>query len=250
VTADVHHMSLKTKDQRLLRDETTEIDCLIRYLEILKRNKLKATIFATGKVVTEEAEKIIKLFDPRLVEIGGHTYSAFRPKIIYGLASRVLKLSNGPKFIQKWDIGLTARVIKQHLGIRIRSWRNHAYRHDRNTYGLLGKQGIEFVSDMIRTSEFSPIEYIDGIQSIAINTTPDHENLPHSGANPALSVTEWANRIMEEVPQNISYKRVAVILAHPTCMYVEDNFETFEKLCSFLNKYPSYFLSEVPSISI
>jgi peptidoglycan/xylan/chitin deacetylase (PgdA/CDA1 family) len=241
-------MSLRTKDQRLLPPGTTEVDCMEAYLEIAGKYKLKTTLFLTGKAVKEEGAKIRKLLSPGLTEVGGHTYSAFRPRLIYGAASRLLGLSNGPRSVQKRDIRLTVRIISEKLGIRIRSWRDHSYRHDKNTYPLLHENGIEFVSDEVQPLRTEFPDYMDGVYSIPINTTPDHENLSHSEFEPALSAEEWLDKIIQQAEHILARKGLAVILAHPSCMFIEDRLKTFEKLCKLLRGKPNCYLSEGVSV--
>ena len=245
LTGDVHHMSLKPRHRQMEGGSVSEVDCLATYLEIVRRHGLKATVFVTGKVAEEEADSLGSLLDPQ-VELGGHTYSAFRPRIVYGLASRCLKLSNGPPWLQGWDIGKTVRAIRERLGVRIGTWRNHAYRHDRNTNRLLHRHGIRIVSDQVRPrARLEPV-LRDGVMEVPINTTVDHENMPHSrqSARP-LTPDAWVGQVMEEVSFLASVQSPAIILAHPACMYVEDRFEGFERLCGFLAGYRSVFMSEV-----
>lgn len=245
LTGDVHHMSLKPRHQEMEDGLVSEVDCLKTYLEITRRQDLKTTIFVTGKAVKEETNRLRSLIDSR-VEVGGHTYSAFRPRILYGLASRFLKLSNGPSRLQEWDIGRTVKAIQDRLGIRIRTWRNHAYRHDRNTNRLLHHHGIQVVSDEVRPgARLQPLSH-DGVVEVPINTTADHENMPHSClTDHPLTSDAWVDRVMNEVRLLDSMGSTAVILAHPSCMYVEDRFEGFERLCAFLADYKSVFMSKV-----
>ncbi|MDD5207532.1 MAG: hypothetical protein PHS17_19035 [Desulfobacterales bacterium] len=244
LTGDVHHMSLWPRHQGMEDGRVTEVDCLAAYLDIAKRNGIKTTAFLTGKAVLEEGLKLRKLLDPDFVEVAGHTYTAFRPKIIYGTASRILRLSNGPRFVQKWDIRMTVEMIRKVLGLNILSWRDHAYRHDRNTYGLLARNGIRFVSDEVSNLN-AALFTSDGIQVVPINTTPDHENLPHCRSRAPYSAGRWVERIIQEVAILSARGATAVILAHPACMYVEDRFASFRRLCECLKDHPSCLMKEV-----
>ncbi|MFC1868216.1 polysaccharide deacetylase family protein [Thermodesulfobacteriota bacterium] len=238
-------MSLKPRHQGLEDGRVSETDCLQKYLNIAKKHELKVTLFLTGKLVVEESGRLKEMIDPERVEVGGHTYAAFRPKIIYGTASRILRLSNGPRFIQKRDIRLTMEIIEKILDTRVVSWRDHAYRHDRNTYELLGGNGIRFVSDEVSVLNADGHFLSDNIYVVPINTTPDHENLPHGGQEAKYSAATWVDQILKEVRHLSEQGAVAVILAHPACMYVEDRFVSFKRLCEGLRKYPSCFMKEV-----
>lgn len=244
LTGDVHHMSLWPRHQGMEDGSVTEVDCLAAYLEIARSNGIRTTAFLTGKAVLEEGRKLKKLLDPDFVEVAGHTYTAFRPKIIYGTASRILRLSNGPRFVQKWDIRMTVEMIRKVLGSKILSWRDHAYRHDRNTYGLLARKGIRFVSDEVSNLSTSHFKS-GGIHVVPINTTPDHENLPHCSPRAPYSAGSWVERVIQEVSFLRARGATAVILAHPACMYVEDRFASFRRLCEFLKDHPSCFMREV-----
>jgi hypothetical protein len=245
LTGDVHHMSLYPRHQAIGDGRISEVDSLATYLSIARENGLKTTVFVTGKGVLEEGAKLADLIDPDRVEIGGHTYSAFRPKIIYGTAARLLKLSNGPAFFQRRDIRLTVKTIAQGLGIRIRSWRDHAYRHDRNTYRLLGENGIRFVSDEVRPFNPPVSTGEKGLLSVPINTTPDHENLKHYCENAPFIASTWVEKVIEEVRTLHELRLPAVILAHPICMFVEDRFASFQRLCERLKGYPSCTMKEI-----
>ncbi len=249
LTGDIHHMSLRPRHAGLQSGEVSEVDCLSTYLAVAKKYRLKATVFVTGKAVLEEGEKLAGLIGDE-VEVGGHTYSAFRPRLLYGVASRLLRLSNGPCFVQAWDIRRTVEVIRERLGISIVSWRNHAYRHDRNTDRLLHRNGIRYVSDEVRPG--IPLAKrghgSDRLAVVPINTTPDHENMVHAGrTDRPCTPDEWAKRVMGEVRRLHSVRSPAVILAHPSCMYTEDRFESFERLCAFLAGFQSGFMKEVVS---
>ena len=237
LTADIHHMSMRGSDQALLSSET-EVECCSPYLEIANEYGIIPTLFLTGKVVKEEGKKIRKLQNEYAFEIGGHTYRAFKPRLLYGICNHLLGLRNGPRFLQRRDIRLTRKVIGDILGVLVLAWRDHAYRHDKNTYSLLAELGFKVVSDEVNGKKYSPQKAGNGLYSFSINVTPDHENLIHSEHNTTgYSVCEWLDKIKNEIKVVDEKNGVATLLVHPACMAIEDNFKTFEVLCEFISHF-------------
>lgn len=260
LTGDVHHMSLHTGDQRYLRG--TEVDAAIEYARIAEENSLRVTLFVTGKAAREERE-VRTLAARANVELGGHTYSAFTPKLLYnGVFRRVLRRANGPVLYQDLEIKKTVRAFKNQLGTRITSWRDHAYRHDRNTYALLAANGIRFVSDEVDPSELGPRRTRHApLVSVPINILPDHDHVYHADITPDTpiagekrrdrfppwrhEVEEWLDIVKEQVAGIVTEGGVATILVHPACMEIADGFASLAALCRFLSSYPSAFIRDL-----
>ena len=257
LTGDVHHMSLNSRDQEYLR--TTELDSALSYLEIAQRNSLKVTFFFTGRLGLEEGARFAQLKRFDNLEIGGHTFSAFRPRWFYAVSRRLLGLSNGPYFWQRRDIARTLAVLEACVEQRVVSWRDHAYHHDRHTMALLSEQGVRWVSDEVDMSAREPRYHPSGLISVPINVLPDHDYVYHGWLTPErvrtqqqpgthhrfYSVETWEEKVKEQVEQIVSDGGLATLLIHPACMEIVDGFRRFEALCEFLASFESVCMRDV-----
>jgi len=247
LTGDVHHMSMKTCDQSLLKG-FTELEVTEEYLKIANKYNIKPLLFLTGRLAIEESSYIKKLIKNYKFDIGGHTYYAYSGlfrKYYYGILKKIFKLANGTTEIQKKDIIKTLEVYKKFFNKEIIAWRNHAYRTDKNTNFLLSEAGIRFVSNEVNTIT-GPKFLIKNLWELPINTLPDHENLKHSNGNSTkLSINQWVDILKEELLANQNSDLDSVVLAHPACMYIEDKFSKFEELCNFIGKNNVASLSDL-----
>jgi len=259
LTGDVHHRSFNNEDRKYLK--ISEVEAAIEYAKIAAKYKTKVTLFLTGKAVKEEQESVRQLLRLPSVELGGHNYYAFRPRWLYnGIFVRGLGLTNGPAYYQNYEIKKTMATFKRLLGVDIVSWRDHAYRHDRNTYSLLARNGIRFVSDEVMPGRQGP--YIcDGLTIVPINVMPDHDHIYHGKITPETaqswalnrdkfppnlySIEEWLEIVKNQIADIFDKNGVATILAHPACMKIADDFKVFASLCRFISKYDSVLMREL-----
>lgn len=268
LTGDIHNMSLGTSEQVYLDGKYTEVELGMTYLEIAQRCNLKVTFFVTGKSVLEEAKRIRRMTEFQNLELGGHTYNAFRPSLFYFIFDKVFRLRNGPKFYQKMNITRTINALGKITKTQVVSWRDHAYRYDKNTFNLLKEIGLKCVSDIVSPNLLMPQRIDYGLVSVPINTMPDHEHIYHGPRTEEVvynyiartnwtdnftfksyNIRQWCQIVKEQVQQIVDKKNgIATILAHPICMKVSDDFQTFEKLCDFLSSYPSIFVKEATSL--
>lgn len=243
LTGDVHHMSFKGKDQLFL--DSSEAQLALRAAQIAFKYRLKVTYFITGKTIIEETDVVRRIAEMPNVELGGHTYYAFKPRWLYNwIFSRLMGLRNGPKIYQDWEIRKTVNAFSRKLAIQIISWRDHAYRHDRNTFPLLHKNGISVVSDDVNLNALLPIMMNDGLISLPINIMPDHDYVYHAWLTPENPVSHrhkqryqpriWLELIKRQIYEVLSNGGLATLLIHPACIYIVDQFEIYEELCSFL----------------
>ena len=58
----------------------------------------------------------------------------------------------------------------------------------------------------------------------------------------------WRQRVLQETKAIVAQGGVATILAHPLCMKVVDDWQTFERLCSSLSAYPSAWAPEAAGL--
>jgi hypothetical protein len=253
-------MSMGTRDQEYLAE--TEPHVTETYADIAGRHDLKVTFFVTGRAVEEEPEVFQRLARRDHVELGGHNYYAFQPRWLYNwIFYRTLGLWNGPAFYQNWEIRKTIKQFKKITGVRIRAWRDHAYRHDCNTYHLLANNGIEVVSDEVGPECTGPYLHDDGIVSLPVNVMPDSDHMYHGFFQPETTrgwslqrstfppdmmwPEEWLEQVKRQIESIVKKGGTASLLVHPAPMKIIDNFETFSKLCSFLSKFQSEKVSEV-----
>jgi peptidoglycan/xylan/chitin deacetylase (PgdA/CDA1 family) len=263
VTGDVHQATMRTVEQSYI--DGSELDVALRYADILNKHGLAGTLFITGRAVRQEPEKARRLAKSPHIEVGGHTWSAFKPSWFYRNVQRLSGNSYGPKFIQRLDISRTLEIIKTELGVTPRSWRTHAYRSDGTTRDVLSTTSVDVISDIVgpgqpkRSSNHSLTE-------LPINTMPDHEHLIHgdrtrkrveelkqTGWHDAFSaesyeISGWAARIRQQVADAQKEWGIATVLAHPSCMEVADGLEAFNSLCRWIsdNEYETDFCRNAP----
>lgn len=252
-------MSLQTKDQEYLGESEPRIT--ETYADIAEQNDLKVTLFVTGKALEEEPDVFQRLVRQDHIELGGHNYYAFKPRWLYNwVFHRLLRRRNGPAFFQNWEIRKTIEQFQQTTGVQIRAWRDHAYRHDEKTYRLLADNGIEVVSDEVGPNWTAPYLHDEDIISLPVNVMPDSDHMYHGYFTPETTKDwslqrsnfspdtmwpeEWLERVKKQVTSIIKQGGTASLLVHPAPMKIVDNFETFNKLCSFLSQFDCEHVTE------
>ncbi len=252
LTGNVHHRSYRDVDTGYARQ--TEAQLALRYCDIAARYRVKLTLFVTGKTCLEEPDTAAALGRFAHCEIGGHTFSAFRSishRLSHYLAGSVL----GSAAMQRNDIERTIAAIQSVTGKRITAWRNHGFQHDTRTYALLGKQGIQIVSDRIGPHTTAVERVSQELLSLPINTLPDHEHVLHgkyvagrtnfAQQEGRSTIQEWRETLEHQVETIEQLGGIATILAHPLCMDVADGMESFERLCRFLSRYDTRWVTEM-----
>lgn len=262
ITGDVHHMSMETRDQAYL--DGTEVEAAIKYAEIAAEFDVPVTLFCTGKCVSEEPDRMAELAAMDNVELGGHDFWAFTTPVhaVWRALARVtsgrIGSWNGPRYFQAHEIRRTIAAF-ENLGVEIACWRDHAYRHDQHTADLLAAHGITYFSNVVEPDGLVRRE--GELIIVPINTPPDHEHVYHAFRTPGSAAVEeftgpfgtdsrsaldWCDWVLEHVADHRAAGETATILAHPACMRLADEFETFRDLCSILREeYATVALSEV-----
>ncbi len=254
LTGDIHH-HMGTPDQRKL--EKSEIKAGVEYSEIAKEHNIKANLFLTGKSIrNKEADELLKLNN---IEIGGHTWSAFRPRWIHYplklLWKKILKKSYAPSLIQERDIKKTINIIEEKTGKKPVSWRTHAYRSDEITWKLLEKNGIKIFSDELNPNRIKPYKIKNSkLISLPLNVMPDHEHLYHGNRTPqhvrkeikrgrkykftqeSYHIDKYFEIIKKQIKEIKEKGGVATVLLHPACMKVADNFKQFKEFCEWIEE--------------
>ncbi|MFC7213388.1 polysaccharide deacetylase family protein [Saliphagus sp. GCM10025334] len=249
-------MSLETRDQAYM--DRTEVEAAIGYAEIAAAYDIPVTLFVTGKAAVEEPEMVQKLASMDNVEIGGHNYYAF-DTLVHKAWRGLTGSWNGPRQFQSWEIRKTIETFAQ-LGVKITTWRDHAYRHDANTASLLTKHGITHFSDTVGPDECVRKE--SGVTIVPVNTPPDHEHIYHAFRTPEFVANDsfsgpfgeesyepstWCRKVLISLEELATSGREATVLAHPACMLLADSFTIFEQLCEHLrlDGHESSFLSDI-----
>src|SRR3972149_4200459 len=155
LTGDVHPINKKEiSDQQFM--SVSEAGAAKKYVEIADKYGIKATLFFTGKSLVEEPKTIKDILKFKNLEIGGHTYNAYQPEILYRLFRKFTDSVNGPEWWQERDIRKTLKVIKKVAGEDAISWRNHAYKYDKYTYTFVRKFASAFCANVVTTENAWP----------------------------------------------------------------------------------------------
>lgn len=272
ITGDVHHRSLNTREAKYIEPHS-EIELAAGYLEIAAKYGLKVTLFVTGKTLQEEWEGVESLLGYEDMELGAHTYNAFKPLALH----RASKLLQGSFWLsksqQQRDVSRTVGVFNERVG-RVTAWRTHSYEYDADTVAILEAAGFTVWSDVMDAGRHYPYMVGSTILSLPINVREDHSGLYHGYMTPEYCLREsksmstrikswvrgggadaampprqllapdlWLDGFKQDVTA-ASASGVAVMNLHPVCMYLLDEFATFEKICQFLSAYKSMCASE------
>lgn len=250
LTGDVHEKLRGAQDQRFT--SRSEFGLAADYAPIAAQHGLKVTLFVTARAISTNTKLVNSLLETGNVEVGGHGWDALRPQWWHGGLNRLIGSPHGPAWLQRRMIRRTCTVIQNLTGQPVQSWRNHAYRHDPYTPRLLAAAGIKVWSDAVEPAMPGPAQHPDGVTVLPINTLPDHENLLHgtrtsgsTNAHSSYTPEKWCELVCSQVQTIVSRGGTATILAHPICMKICNDWETFDRLCQFLSGYTSLFAREV-----
>ena len=268
LTGDVHHMSLRINDQRFIPDKSnSEVRIARRYVDLLEKYQVKATLYICGKCFTQEWDDLRHVVASPLIEMAGHQYQARQPRPFFDWYGKKTGNWNGPYWFQWWDIRRTIEVCRQRTGYQLVSWRNHSYIVDPNTYPLLARHGVRLVSDEIRARNRWPRRLADGLTSHPLNVISDHDHLYHAhrtkeyvervnrdgyGADEfgavSYTIEKWGDLVLHQVEAIEKEGGLATILAHPLCMYLADRFATFEKLLDSFSRLQCIWARQIPDL--
>jgi len=272
LTGDIHHMSLRINDQRFIPEAgDTEAAIAGRFLKLVESRGLKVTFYVTGMTLEQEWPAIAPIAESPLAEIGGHTYAGLpRPpgarvrSFLTGRRSVSHSSSHGSPAAQERDVRRMIEVAQRRMGRRIVSWRSHGLVVDRNTYPILARNGIRFISDELAWSKMLPERTAEGLVSHPMNVIMDHDHIYHAhrtqqyveqqkqagGGYPgdpdreSYSVGEWAGIVRGQVAEIESRGGLATVLMHPLCMYLADRFAAAEMLLDMFCRSTSIWASE------
>jgi len=248
------------------KTELSEAKISEKYLEIAEKHRIKVTLFITGKTFEEETNDAKTLLGYKNLEIGGHTYSALRPRLIHSLYNRLGFSYYGPKYFQRRDIEKTVKIIREKIGRAVVSWRTHGYVSNNTTYSLLPRYRIKVISDEVKRSLLFPYRRKNLI-FLPINVLPDHEHIFHGCRGheevarlyaigwtddfgpESYKVEQWLKIVTRQIKMIIEENGIATLLVHPLCMEVSDKMRSFRELCKFISNYETLFANEVVSFA-
>ena len=274
LTGDVHHRSLNTPELPYMAPYS-EADLAGEYLRIARRHGLKVTLFITGMTFAEERNGLKHILGHENLEIGGHGFSALGITAFDRIYRRFFDNHYYRRYATECrEVEKTVEIISEKTQKKVISWRNHAYIYTKRTVQVLEKNGIKVWSDMAGENTGWPYYAGDKLINLPVNTCRDHAMLYHgpfsegwiAKKNSLLNCNyrraigmltgssydfrlkryhadEFLDTLTGQVEARVA-KGVAVMNLHPACMYVLDEFRTFDKICGFLSKYPSFFMSE------
>jgi peptidoglycan/xylan/chitin deacetylase (PgdA/CDA1 family) len=249
LTGDVHTKSMGGWEQEKMGSEVVAAK---KYLEILKKYNLSCTLFINGKCFEEEKEKVKELLSYD-VEFGGHTYNNFgKLGIIKSyLYRKLFGCVYGSKHFQTKDILKTKKTFEK-VGLKMVSWRTHAFGSNEETFKILRQAGVRYVSDLV--GDIKPFEKGEIIH-LPINLPVDGNTLSYGEFRPEnrnpfasctkgrISAEEWFEILKKRITHNEKNKINSIILIHPITMAALDNFELFEQIAKFFSKYKSSKIS-------
>ncbi|MEN9626402.1 MAG: hypothetical protein RL557_730 [archaeon] len=251
ITGDVHAKNLDHWEQKQVG---SEVKVSLEYLKILGRYDLSATLFINGICLIKEKEDVKKLvnFD---VEFGGHTFDNFgyTPPVKSYFNRKMYGCVYGSKRYQEKDIQNTKKAFEE-FGLKMNSWRTHAFASNDTTFQLLTNYNVRYVSDII--GEVRPTR-INGIIHVPINIPIDQNTIAYGKLTPEnrdsfascvkgrIRPSEWFNIVKKRVMENEKNGILSVLLLHPATMGYIENFKLFNDVCAFLSKFKSIKISEV-----
>ncbi len=251
LTGDVHSSNLKCWEHEIVG---SQIKSAKRYLEILRKYKIPCTLFVNGICLDQEDEEIKELLKFN-VELGGHTYDNFGKigRIRSYVYRKIFRCIYGPEFYQRRDIQKTKRAFEK-FGLKMSSWRTHAFGSNEKTFIILKEAEVKVVSDL--TGEIKPFER-DGIVHLPINIPIDNNTIAYGKIKPEnrdpfasctkgrISPEEWFEILKKRIESNERKRIDSILLIHPVIMAVLDDFALFEKIARFLSKFKCKKVSEM-----
>ncbi len=262
LTGDLHHASLETGNQR--HADRSEIQIAADFTRRLERAGVKATFFVSGKAFVEESADLASIVRSPAIELGGHNWNCFQPQLLHRIWKKVGGSYNGPEWFQLRDALKTIETIREHTGVRIRSWRNHMYMHGPHTERALSAAGIELCSDGVNRSGRGPVWHRDGIWNFPLNVMPDHEHIYHAERTPewvdawvkrygwsddfgpeSYTIDRWVELVLGQLQRREARGVVSNLIIHPITMYLADRFAGMDRILDYLSTRRTVWISEV-----
>lgn len=271
LTGDIHHSSLKINEHRYIRERRdSEVKIATRYLQLVEEFGLKVTFYVTGKTLKQEWRDFRPISRSALVEIGGHTYSGIPRSLLSRMRGRISGLPTvshaarpGSYGKQMRDTARMIRIAEQRTGRGIVSWRSHGLVYDGNTYPILERLGIRYISDDLSWEKYHPETTPEGLISHPINVIMDHDHIYHAHrtkdyvehrkanrgfetdpTRESYTIGRWAEIVEDQVKEIERAGGVATVLMHPLCMYIADGFTTARRLFELFSTFTTIWARE------
>jgi len=226
LTGDIHH------SQGHIPQEASEWEYAGIYEKILKKFQAVGTLFVTGRCLYLHESFWKDMSERGVIEIGGHTYWAFPPRIFQWVFGFFLGSRYGPRAYQRWDIRKTRREFER-LGIPFKVWRTHAYALDRRTDEFLEHQGISVISNLRFDA---PVQRAGKLCHLPINVFSDDQIHLYYEKKDYKKMRETGKKVLERISEKIEKGEDIVTQLHPLCMKILDDFETFHCILERLSR--------------
>jgi hypothetical protein len=256
ITGDVHHY---LGHHAVERDEHR---FAAEYVQLLTRHSMKVTLFVTGKCISQHRDFWHELSTDGQIELGAHTYSAFKDPFYPPLAFFSRALMNIPWFdrikdsmISLWrlyyylDVKKTVHAFES-IGIKPKAWRTHSYKGRPELYQILEKIGFNVISDI---REKRLIFVRNGkLLAIPITEPPDDDIASFYFKGKIEQMKREGEKLRVSVFESMRKKRNLVVQLHPLHMKLLDNFETLIAITNELDRsgYCTLTMSELAKVSI
>jgi len=276
ITGDIHHGSLRTNDQQHIADPSdSEVKMAARFVRLVERHAVRATLYVTGKTLVEEWDDFRPIADCRLVELGGHGYGGLPTSTLEKLWSRLRGIrpsshaaGHGSPRRQRADIERCVQIIGKRTSRPVVAWRSHGLVRAQHTNRLLAGCGVRTISDEIRAWQLLPRWTPEGLLSHPMNVLMDHDHLYHAHRDAAFvrsaqqrgygadefgsesySIQEWGQIVRGQVARIEEQGGVATVLMHPICQFLADEFRTADGLLEFFAQYRTIWASELLTLA-
>lgn len=249
ITGDVHAYRKNDWEQK----KASNVAASLEYLKILKKSNLSCTLFINGKCIENEKEDVKKLLEYD-AEFGGHTYNNFGNLGVVRsyIFRKIFGCIYGPNFYQRRDIKKTKKAFEK-FGLKMTSWRTHAFGSNNRTFEVLSENKVKFVSDLLGNKK----PFLEnGIIHLPVNIPVDQNTIAYGMLSPEnrnafasctkgrINPEEWFDILKKRVIENEKKNIPSIILIHPATMKELDNFKLFEKICKFLSRFESRKISD------
>jgi len=243
ISGDVHH------DLGNLSWDAHEPEYALEYARTLEEKGAKGTVFVTGKCARRSTTTIREIGEMDCMEVGGHTYQAFKlaPTVLPNVSVPVryggetwnvdLRAAHhyflwvvwrsfyGPLPYQKWNVARTLRALGR-AGVRPTAWRTHGYDSDERTFAALDSHGFFVVSD-VRRDEFEVYHQTGNLWQATI-TGPTDEQVDPEGGNGA-----YREAFFEHIETAVERDEPVLFQMHPKRQAMMD-FEHLERAVDVL----------------
>lgn len=225
ITGDVHH------DLGNGPWDRNEAANALEYARVIEENDARGTVFVTGKCVHRSPDIIRAIAEMDCMEVGGHTYQAFKiaPTVLprwsfpvqyngktwnidirqghHYLMWAIWGSFYGPEIYQRWNIKRTIDALKT-VGITPTSWRTHGYDSGENTFQALDYHDFSVVSD-IRSDKFKMYRQTGDLWQATI-VGPTDEMVDPDGSN-----DEYRRQFFDHIERASEREEPVVFQMHP-----------------------------------